>query len=185
MKAYRLFYCVIAGVCLLISTLNGFAETNTRLGGMRLLEGYEHEVQQGIDSVVGRISKKGGLQINYEIGAVSKPGEPRFGGQFSDRPQLTPKEQLRWYREQLINGQPVHLAYRKDNVLLVSFPQKGTNFRVAVESPETMADALLMILTYPSSPKHGEQGAHQPATAPDSKSEKKEKPNQESKPRPK
>jgi hypothetical protein len=62
---------------------------------------------------------------------------------------LIPKKQVRWYREQIVNRQPVHLAYRNDNVLLVSFPKKGINFSVKVRSAGEMAEVLLMILTYP------------------------------------
>lgn len=119
------------------------------LGGMRLLPGYQHQPLQGIDSIVGRIVKEDGLQINYEIGAVSQPGQPRFGGSFSDRPKLMPADQLRWYREQVVNGQSVHVAYRKDEILMVSYPAKGMNVSVTVRSADEMAEALLMILTYP------------------------------------
>ncbi|MFQ5809126.1 MAG: hypothetical protein ACE5JM_05860 [Armatimonadota bacterium] len=118
-------------------------------GGIRLLPGYEHRPLQGFDSIVGEIRKGDGLQISYEIGGLPRPGGPALGGQFSDRPKLTPKDQVRWYREQTVNRQPVHLAYRKDGFLLVSFPQKGINFRVRVRSADEMAEALLMILTYP------------------------------------
>lgn len=123
---------------------------DARLGGMRLLKGYKHQALQGFDSIVGKISKKDGLQISYEIGGLPKPGGLRLGGQFSDRPKLTPKNRVRWYLEQTVNGQPVHLAYRKDNILLVSFPKKGMNFTATVRSADEMAEALLMILTYPN-----------------------------------
>ena len=119
------------------------------LGGMRLLPGYKHEPLQGIDSVVGKIVKKDGLEIMYEIGGVVPPGGPRFGGSFTDRPKLTPKDQVRWYREQVVRGQPVHLAYRKDGVLMVSYPKQGMNLSVKVGNADEMAEALLMILTYP------------------------------------
>ncbi len=144
------WFCLTLGTFLLgVMSAGPALAADARLGGMRLLEGYEHQPLQGFDSIVGKISKKAGLQISYEIGSVPKPGAPRFGGQFSDRPKLTPKDQVRWYLEQTVNGQPVHLAYRKDNVLLVSFPQKGMNFSVTVRSADEMAEALLMILTYP------------------------------------
>ena len=122
------------------------------LGGMRLLPGYQHEPLQGIDSIVGRVQKQDGLLITYEIGAVTKPGAPRLGGGFTDRPKNTPKEQLRWYREQVVAGEPVHLAYRKDDQLMLSFPERGANFSVKVTDTEQLADALLMILTYPDKP---------------------------------
>ncbi len=128
------------------------AEEN-RLGGMRLLPGYQHEKLQGIDSVVGRIVKKKGLTIMYEIGEIPQGGL-RFGGSFLDRPKQTPKQQLKWYREQMVNGQPMHIAYLKNKSLLVSFPESikdhGINFHVDnVKSMKEMADVLLMLTTFP------------------------------------
>jgi hypothetical protein len=145
----------IVGVCLLNFTLSSLANADLPLGGLRLLEGYEHQAEQGIDSKVGVIRKMGGLEIKYEIGRLPRPGLPRLGGQFINRPKSTPKDQLRWHHEQIINGQSVEVAQRKDDVLLVSFPQSGINFWVAVDSPSAMAEALLMILTYPDNPKPG------------------------------
>jgi hypothetical protein len=118
-------------------------------GGMRLLPGYAHKPLQGIDSIVGQIVKDDGWKISYEIGRVSKPGQPMIGGGFRDRPKLLPKAKVRWYREQTVSGQPVHLALSKDDTLLVSFPEKGMNFHTKIRSSEQLADALLMILTYP------------------------------------
>jgi hypothetical protein len=141
------FYLMLGVVWLSLMTSGVFAAD--RIGGMRLLPGYKHQPLQGFDSIVGKIAKEGGLQINYDIGALPKPGGLVLGGSFSDRPKLTPKGNLRWYREQVINGQPVHLAYRKDNILLVSYPKNGVNLSVRIRSAEEMAEALLMILTYP------------------------------------
>lgn len=117
-------------------------------GAMQLLPGYEHVPLVGIDSLVGRIEKNGGLQISYEIGHVQAPGEGRLGGSFSDRAKLSPSHETRWYREQTVNGQPVHTAFRNDDILLVSYPKSGMNFAAQIVNPSEMADALLMILTY-------------------------------------
>lgn len=137
------------GILLFASLTAGMSlAADPRLGAMQLLEGYEHEVLQGIDSTVGTIRKKDGLLIHYEIGTVPKPGVPRMGGQFTDRPKQTPRDQIRWYREQFVDGQPVHLAHRKDDLLMVSFPRRGMNFSVTVRTADEMAEALLMILTY-------------------------------------
>lgn len=142
------FYLTVRTFLLGMTAAGPALAADEPLGGMRLLPGYKHQPLQGIDSIVGEIEKEGGLRITYEIGGVVKPGEPRFGGSFSDRPKLTPKDQVRWYVEQSVGGQPVHLAYRKDNVLMASFPKKGMNFAVTVRSADEMAEALLMILTY-------------------------------------
>lgn len=117
-------------------------------GGMRLLPGYKHLPLQGIDSVIGRIERNGGLQISYEIGHVQAPGEPRLGGSFSNRAKLSPGHETRWYREQTVDGQPVHIAFRKDDILLVSYPDSGMNLATQVADAGEMAEALLMILTY-------------------------------------
>ena len=117
-------------------------------GGMRLLPGYTHKPLRGIDSIVGQIVKDDGWKISYEIGRVSKPGQPMTGGGFRDRPKLTSKAKVRWYREQTVSGQSVHMALCKDNMLLVSFPEKGMNFHATIRSFEQLADAMLMILTY-------------------------------------
>ncbi|MEQ8786982.1 MAG: hypothetical protein RIC55_11810 [Pirellulaceae bacterium] len=145
-------FCLPLGIVVLLGAVaaSSALAADGPPGAMRLLEGYEHQPLQGIDSIVGRISKEGGLQITYEIGSVPKPGGFQLGGQFSDRPKNVPKEELRWYREQTVNGQPVHLAHRKDDVLLVSFPRQGMNFSTTVRTADDMAAALLMILTYPA-----------------------------------
>ncbi|MCA9117394.1 MAG: hypothetical protein KDA79_20130 [Planctomycetaceae bacterium] len=139
-----------AVVCLACALPANAAENP--LGGMQLLPGYVHQPLQGIDSVVGRITKKDGLTLTYEIGSLPQPGGLRLGGQFSDRPKQVPPAQLRWYREQVVHGQPVHLAYLKDNQLMVSFPLKGMNVHTKVENADEMAEALLMLLTYPGPP---------------------------------
>jgi len=125
-------------------------------GGMRLLPGYTHKPLQGIDSIVGQIVKDTGWKITYEIGRVSKPGRPRMGGDFRNRAKLAPKTNVRWYRRQIVGGQPVDIAMQKDNLLLASFPEKGMNFSAKIGSSEHLADAMLMILTYPLPPAGGD-----------------------------
>ncbi len=138
--------------CVCFLAVHSQATGDDRIGGIQLLPGYKHEKLQGIDSIVGRIAKPGGLTIHYEIGAIPQGGL-RFGGSFVDRPKKVPQDQLRWYREQMVQGQPVHIAYLKNNSLLVSYPQtipgKGINFHTQVKSTEELADALLMLLTFP------------------------------------
>lgn len=127
-------------------------EKDSLIGDTKLLPGYKHEKLQGIDSIVGKIINPKGLSIFYEIGAIPK-GQFRFGGSFTDRPKTTQKSQLRWYKEQKVLGQPVHIAYLKNGMLLVSYPEsipgKGINFSTKIQSPTDMADALIMLLTFP------------------------------------
>ena len=122
-----------------------------QLGGMRLLPGYQHQPMQGHGYIVGRIIKKSGLEIGYEIGRVTEPAKVIIEGRFQDRPKMTPKDHIRWYREQVVNGQPMHIAYRKDKILFVSFPNKGMNFSAKISNGDEMAEMLLMIMTYPGS----------------------------------
>lgn len=157
-------YSIIGAVLLGLLPANVVAR-DSLLGGMNLLPGYEYRPIQGIDSIVGEISKPNGLTISFEKGLVYASGEPRTGGAFLDRPQkLKNSRQIRWYREQIVNGQPVHLAYRNDDWLLVSFPQEGMNLAVVVRDASEMAEALLMIMTCPTvdsataDPKAGDRG---------------------------
>lgn len=160
MKSILATTCGLLILCSM--TTSSHAAGKAILGGIRLLDGYTHQPLQGIDSVVGRISKEGGLQITYEIGSLPRPGGLRLGGQFSDRPKQTPKDQLQWYREQTVNGEPVHLAYTKNDLLMVSYPKRGMNLSVKVTNAEEMADALLMILTIPNPLPKAAEGGVQP-----------------------
>ena len=137
-------------IALLVVTLWGGASfaADPSPGGMQLLPGYVHTRLQGFDSVPGRIEKKGGLTIQYDIGAIPKLGAPSFGGQFTDHPKSVAAKERQWYKEHQVGGQEVHLAYTKKNALLVSFPESGINFSVEVKNTEEMTDALLMILSY-------------------------------------
>jgi hypothetical protein len=122
-------------------------------GGIKLLPGYAHEPKQGFDSIVGVIEKKGGLVIMYEIGRVAKPGGLALGGDFADRAKSLKEIQRQWYKEQTIAGQAVHIAMAKDGGLYVTYPESGVNFSVMTKTPEDLADALLMILSYQAEKK--------------------------------
>ena len=121
-------------------------------GGVQLLTGYTHRSLQGIDSRPGEITKKGGLRISYDIGAIPKPGAPRFGGSYTDWTKRVPEKDRRWFREQTINGQPVHLVYTKAKRLTVSYPKGGINFSCEAKTEADLVDALLITLSYSGSP---------------------------------
>ena len=146
LSAFRYSLSILAISAFAIQSLGA---ADAPLGGIQLLPGYTHRPLQGIDSIVGEIIQEDGLKISYEIGHVSKPGGPQLGGGFRDRPKLLPQQDKVWYREQTINGQPVHLALSKSKALLISYPLKGMNFRATIQSAEQFADAMLMLLTYP------------------------------------
>jgi hypothetical protein len=123
-----------------------------QLGGLTLLEGYEHVPLQGIDSVVGKIAAPHKPEITYEIGRIPKPGGFRLGGDFSDRPKQMPAAQRQWYKEQTIGDEPVHLALTKKNRLAVSYPKRGINFSVTIRNHEDLTEALLILLSVPNKP---------------------------------
>jgi hypothetical protein len=137
------------GTFLLIAASAAPAADAPPPGNLQLLPGYVHEPLQGIDSVVGRIVKKGGLTIQYEIGRVPKPGGLAIGGDFSNAAIRLPEKNRRWLKQQVVAGQPVDIAYGKDDLLLVSYPKSGVNFTATAKTPEELADVLLMVLTYP------------------------------------
>jgi len=121
-------------------------------GALEVLPGYKHVPLQGIDSVVGKITHTDGREIFYEIGHVHKPGEPRFGGSFSDRAvwlMKNKKDDLQWSASREVNGEPMNIALLKDGKLTASFPKTGANFSMTTKTPADLADALLMILSYP------------------------------------
>ena len=127
-----------------------------RLGGMRLLPGYVHEPRRGRDSVVGRIAKPDGLALHYEIGRLPDPGRPRTGGEFTDNAERVAEADRRWYREQVVGGQPMHLVLTTADDLIATFPERGMSISGRVKNAEELADALLMIMTYPSPPPAAE-----------------------------
>ena len=106
-------------------------------GGIRLLEGYVHETLQGKDTRVGRISKKGGITINYDIG--------KLAGNYA----VSRSKRAQWFREQRVATQLVQIAFSKEGTVYITFPQAAANFYASVKTPSEMADALLMVLTFP------------------------------------
>ncbi|MST00382.1 MAG: hypothetical protein EXS29_03595 [Pedosphaera sp.] len=115
---------------------------------MALLPGYIHTPLQGIDSIVGKISKPDGLRFFYEIGAIPVPGRPLTGGSFSNYAKSVPVADRLWLKEQQVGGQDFHLALTKRDILIVSLPASGINISVSVKTPEEMAEALLTILSF-------------------------------------
>jgi hypothetical protein len=106
-------------------------------GGIKLLPGYQHQKLQGIDTRVGKISKEGGLAIEYDIG--------RLAGNYAKGQD---KAGLLWFKEQVVGGRSVQLAFTKDRTLIVTFPETHANFSGKTKSDEDLADMLLMVLSY-------------------------------------
>jgi hypothetical protein len=112
-----------------------------------VLEGYQQSPLQGIDSIVGRIEKKGGPALFYEIGGVSPPGAPRFGGSFTNQAANLPKESLAWSKSLKSAAKTTTVAYTKEQKLVISveFAKEGANLSATAKTPEEIAEVLLMI----------------------------------------
>jgi hypothetical protein len=111
-------------------------------GALKLLPGYTHQKEQGRDTRVGKIWKKDGPTIRYDIG--------RLAGNYAASQK---KEDCAWQKEQVIQEQAVQLALTKDHTLFVSFPQLKANFSATIKTDEDLAEVLLIVLTYPPAVK--------------------------------
>jgi len=65
MKAIRLEWLF------LFLTIAAGAQDVPPPGSIRLLPGYHHRLERGIDSKLGTIWKQGGLQLHYDIGEMA------------------------------------------------------------------------------------------------------------------
>lgn len=130
---------------------SGNAQTNNRTlpestsptsepppGDIELLYGYSHIRHRSIDSRGGEITKSGGMTINYDIGIMA--------GLFAGR--CAPRNECQWYKGQKINGREVWLSLTKDGRIFATFPKEYANFYAQTNSPEDIADFLMMVLTY-------------------------------------
>jgi hypothetical protein len=112
-------------------------------GSIRLLPGYVHHREQGIDSLVGRISKPGGPTIFYDIG--------KFGS--TSARELSDSGKALWSKSQVIDGTPLVMAMRDDQTLVLMigkpYPHVYGSFEAQrVRTPEDLADVLLMLSTF-------------------------------------
>jgi hypothetical protein len=137
----------------LLAAITSTAAAQTALPGgfeISLLPGYTHAPLQGIDSIVGKITKKDGLEIMYEIGRVPAAGGLRLGGDYSNRAAAVPEQNRLWLKEQTIGGRKFSIAYDKDHRLTISTAndKQGVNFSTVAKSEEELADVLLMVLSF-------------------------------------
>ena len=127
---------LIPATILLCGTI-GFAQgADAPPGSIKLLPGYTHHRLRGIDTQVGKISRKDGLSIEYDIGESA--------GDYAE----SQKADAAWFKQQVINGQAVQVAFKKDKQLIVTFTNGPANFFATIKSEEDMADVLLMLSTY-------------------------------------
>ena len=132
------------------ATSTAFGQTLLPRGlEIRLLPDYAHEPLRGIDSVVGRIGKKDGLQISYTMGPIPKEGGLRTSGHFANAALLTPEKDRVWFKEQNAGGRKVDATLTKNTGLIVSSVSatEGVNFVAMAKTPGEVADVLLMVLT--------------------------------------
>jgi hypothetical protein len=105
-------------------------------GGMKLLPGYEHTKRRGIDTDVGKITKKDGLTIEYDIGGLA--------GNYAKN---AAKGKPLWYKQQTVGKQKFDVCLSKERTLYVT-ADGFANFYAKVKTDEDIADVLLMALTY-------------------------------------
>ena len=137
---------LITSIIILVTTLSATAQKapsdpSPPPGAIRLPEDFRHERLQGIDTAVGRISKAGGLTIEYDIGGLA--GNYAKGIEKNDR---------QWTIKQTINGQPVEIVKSKDGKVTATFTKVSANFWAKVTSEEDLAAFLAIVLTYPAGP---------------------------------
>jgi len=109
-------------------------------GSIKLLPGYHYQKEQGIDSLVGKIWKKGGLEIDHDIGALA--------GNYADCKSCGWTDGELWRRKQTVNGQESIIVFTKSRRLIVVFPESKANFYATISTEEDMADMLLMLCTF-------------------------------------
>ena len=108
-------------------------------GEMRLLPGYRHVAHQGIDTIVGRISKEVGPTISYDIG---------FGA--SSAATRGPGDNTLWVKESTIGPQTKFVVnMQSDGVTLLVDVGSGSSFVAQnVRTKEDLAEVLLMLMSY-------------------------------------
>ncbi len=109
-------------------------------GNIKLLPDYIHERKRGIDSAIGSISKKDGLNIDYDIGAMA--------GNYAERRIVENKENIVWQKQEKINDDDLLVAYSKDGQIVASFNKASANFFAETKSEKDVEDFLEMIKTY-------------------------------------
>jgi hypothetical protein len=149
-QLFRTSLFIVFFLSLGISTTTALGQTP--LGGafeIKLLPGYAHEPLQGIDSIVGKIVKKDGLEIMYDIGPVPKKGGLLLGGSYVNQAVQMPEAQRQWLKEQTIGGRKFDIAYGKDQRIIVSTAgaKNGINLSASAKGPGEVADVILMALT--------------------------------------
>ena len=101
-------------------------------GNIKLLPGYTHERGRGIDSAVGSINKKDGLNIRYDIG--------RMAVNYAERKIVENKENIVWQKQEKINDDDLMIAYFKDGEIVASYDKASENFFTETTSKKDIED---------------------------------------------
>jgi hypothetical protein len=130
------------GLLILLASAFSATAQDEPPGGIKLLPGYQHRREQGIDTLVGKIWKDGGQTITYDIGCLA--------GHYADRKHM---KDFSWYKEVTIEGHEFRIARFKtggfmSGILVVTIPGASANFFAPAKTEEEVADALLMLTTY-------------------------------------
>jgi hypothetical protein len=105
--------------------------------GMKLLPGYTHRPDRGIDTELGRISKSGGPDISYEIG----------GFRFDLAGELKRSMAGLWRKTQVVREHEFQVEMREGGRLYVATPT-ASFIAENVKTQEDVADVLLMVLAF-------------------------------------
>lgn len=122
------------GVVFNLITLNETAEPPP--GAIKLLPGYEHVPSCGIDTLGGSIRKAGGLEINYDIGAMA--------GNFAYRAA----QNAEWFRTEKVYDDTVLIVLTKNGRLVATYEKAVANFVATVRSEADIDDFVKMVITY-------------------------------------
>lgn len=136
---------VVMGLLLALGQVKDTVRTGP--GEMRLLPGYLHEINQGIDTCPGRIWKTGGPEILYDIGLFAADAARSFATQPG----------VAWSATQQNAKSTIAVTMTSGRYLGITVTSKESSdkasFVVQNATEEALADALLMIMTY--DPKKG------------------------------
>ena len=90
--------------------------------------------------MVGSITRKDGLVIQYDIGKAA--------GVYTDCEWCGWTDGELWRRKQIIGGHEVRIVFTKSKRLVISYPDAHANFYTIVRSNADLTDTLLIVLSY-------------------------------------
>jgi hypothetical protein len=118
---------------------------DVEFGEIRLPTGFEFEKRNGIDSVVGRIWRKGGPEIKFDIGQ----GAGNYAKHYRDN--------ALWFKETTFKELKVQMTLTKDRLFCLTFPKYCMNFRCKTKTDEDLVEVLAVLLTFSERPELRDQ----------------------------